>query len=151
MTGTGAFTVNVANTAAATTTWTVRGSGTLPFISAPASTFTLTTVSYAYGACYGVGTAAAVGTAAGDAVAGGGIIDGNQVAPANTPDKTGTAAACLSGGAATTATASDSYTVSTAKKSVTITWQLSAAGTLPVTVAAVQQLAALLQVSQLRQ
>jgi hypothetical protein len=137
MTGTGAFTVNVTNTAAATTTWTVRGSGTLPFISAPASTFTLTTVVNAYGACFGVGTAAAVGAAASAAVAGGGIIDGNQVAPANNPDKTGTAAACLSGGEANTGTASDSYTVSTAKKSVTITWQLSVAGTFPVTVAAV--------------
>jgi len=136
-TGTGAFTVNVTNTAAATTTWTIRGDGTVPFISATASTFTLTTVVNVFGKCFGVGSAAAVGTAAGDAVAGGGIIDGNQVAPANTPDKTGTAAACLSGGAATTGTATDSYTVSTAKKSVTITWQLSAAGTLPVTVAAV--------------
>jgi len=136
-TGTGAFTVNVTNTAAATTTWTIRGDGTVPFISATASTFTLTTVVNVFGKCFGVGSAAAVGTAAGDAVAGGGIIDGNQVAPANTPDKTGTAASCLSGGAATTATASDSYTVSTAKKSVTITWQLSAAGTFPVTVAAV--------------
>jgi len=136
MTGTGAFTVNVTNTAAATTTWTIRGDGTVPFISATASTFTLTTVVNVFGKCFGVGSAAAVGTAGGDAVAGGGIIDGNQVAPANTPDKTGTAAACLSGGAATTGTASDSYTVSTAKKSVTITWQLSAAGTFPVTVAA---------------
>jgi len=135
-TGTGAFTVNVTNTAAATTTWTIRGDGTVPFISATASTFTLTTVVNVFGKCFGVGSAAAVGTAGGDAVAGGGIIDGNQVAPANTPDKTGTAAACLSGGAATTGTASDSYTVSTAKKSVTITWQLSAAGTFPVTVAA---------------
>ena len=137
MTGTGAFTVNVTNTAAATTTWTIRGDGTVPFISATASTFTLTTVVNVFGKCFGVGSAAAVGTAAGTAVAGGGIIDGNQIAPANTPDKTGTAAACLSGGAATTGTASDSYTVSTAKKSVTITWQLSAAGTFPVTVAAV--------------
>ena len=137
MTGTGAFTVNVTNTAAATTTWTIRGDGTVPFISATASTFTLTTVVNVFGKCFGVGSAAAVGTAAGDAVAGGGIIDGNQVAPANTPDKTGTAAACLSGGAATTGTATDSYTVSTAKKAVTITWQLSAAGTFPVTVAAV--------------
>jgi len=137
MTGTGAFTVNVTNTAAATTTWTIRGDGTVPFISATASTFTLTTVVNVFGKCFGVGSAAAVGTAGGDAVAGGGIIDGNQVAPANTPDKTGTAAACLSGGAATTGTATDSYTVSTAKKSVTITWQLSAAGTFPVTVAAV--------------
>ena len=137
MTGTGAFTVNVTNTAAATTTWTIRGDGTVPFISATASTFTLTTVVNVFGKCFGVGSAAAVGTAAGTAVAGGGIIDGNQIAPANTPDKTGTAAACLSGGAATTGTATDSYTVSTAKKAVTITWQLSAAGTLPVTVAAV--------------
>jgi len=137
MTGTGAFTVNVTNTAAATTTWTIRGDGTVPFISATASTFTLTTVVNVFGKCFGVGSAAAVGTAGGDAVAGGGIIDGNQVAPANTPDKTGTATSCLSGGAATTGTASDSYTVSTAKKSVTITWQLSGAGTFPVTVAAV--------------
>ena len=137
MTGTGAFTVNVTNTAAATTTWTIRGDGTVPFISATASTFTLTTVVNVFGKCFGVGSAAAVGTEGGDAVAGGGIIDGNQVAPANTPDKTGTAAACLSGGAATTGTASDSYTVSTAKKSVTITWQLSGEGTFPVTVAAV--------------
>jgi hypothetical protein len=137
MTGTGAFTVNVTNTAAATTTWTIRGDGTVPFISATASTFTLTTVVNVFGKCFGVGSAAAVGTAAGAAVAGGGIIDGNQLAPANTPDKTGTAASCLSGGAATTGTASDSYTVSTAKKAVTITWQLSAAGTFPVTVAAV--------------
>jgi hypothetical protein len=138
MTGTGAFTVNVANTAAATTTWTVRGSGTLPFISAPASTFTLTTIVNAYGACFGVGSKAALGTAGSTAVAGGGIIDGNQVAPANTPDKSGTATECKTAGSTTgPAIASDSYTVSTLKKSVTITWQLTAAGTLPVTVAAV--------------
>jgi hypothetical protein len=136
MTATGAFTVNVTNTAAATTTWTVRGSGTVPFISAAASTFTLTTVTYTYGACYGVGSATALGTAGSAAVAGGGIIDGNQIAPANTPDKTGTASACLSAGASGPAIASDAYTVSTAKKDVTITWQLTAAGTLPVTVAA---------------
>ena len=137
ITSTGAFTVNVTNTAAATTTWTVRGGGTVGMISATAATYTLTTLDYAYGACYGVGSASAVGTAGSTAAAGGGIIDGNQVAPANTPDKTGTAAACKSAGASGPATASDSYTVSTAKPSVTITWQLSAAGTLPVTVAAV--------------
>ena len=137
ITSTGAFTVNVTNTAAATTTWTVRGGGTVGMISATAATYTLTTLDYAYGACYGVGSASAVGTAGSTAAAGGGIIDGNQVAPANTPDKTGTAAACKSAGASGPATATDSYTVSTAKPSVTITWQLSAAGTLPVTVAAV--------------
>jgi len=119
MTATGGFTVNVTNTAAATTTWTVRGSGTVQFISAASSTFTLTTVSYVYGTCFGVGSATALGAAGAAAVAGGGIIDGNQVAPLNTPDKTGTATACKSAGTAftTTPSASDSYTVSTAKKS----------------------------------
>jgi len=138
ITATGAFTVNVTNTAAATTTWTVRGAGTLQFISATASTFTLTTVSYVYGACFGVGSKAALGEIGGTAVANGGIIDGNQLAPANNPDASGTATECKTAGSTTgPQVAGDSYTVSTANKSVTIKWQLTAAGTMPVTVAAV--------------
>jgi len=137
ITGTGAFTVNVTNTAAATTTWTVRGAGTIGMVSATAATYTLTTLDYVYGACFGVGSVAALGTATSTAVAGGGIIASNQVAPANTPDKTGTASSCKTAGASGPATASASYTVSTARKAVTITWGLTAAGTFPVTVAAV--------------
>jgi hypothetical protein len=138
VTATGAFTVNVTNTAAATTTWTVRGSGTVSFVSATASTFTLTTLDYIYGACYGVGTKAALGTSGSTAVAGGGIISANQTAPANFPDASGTATACKTAGSSTgPETATKSYTVSTANKAVTIKWQLSGAGTLPVTVAAV--------------
>jgi len=138
ITATGAFTVNVTNTAAATTTWTVRGAGTLQFISATASTFTLTTVSYVYGACFGVGSKAALGEIGGTAVAGGGIIDGNQTAPANNPDASGTASECKTAGSTTgPQVAGDSYTVSTANKSVSIKWQLTAAGTMQATVAAV--------------
>ena len=138
ITATGAFTVNVTNTAAATTTWTVRGAGTLQFISATASTFTLTTVAYAYGACFGVGSKTALGTIGETAVAGGGIIDGNQLAPANNPDASGTATECKTAGSTTgPQVAGDSYTVSTANKSVSIKWQLTAVGTMQATVAAV--------------
>jgi len=136
VTATGAFTVNVTNTAATSTTFTVAGSGLLA--GATSATFTLTTQSFIYGTGWGVGSAAAIGAggSSGGAVAGAGLIDANQTAAYNSPDKTGTAAspAALNG---TPATASDTVYVSTAKKAVTLTWQLSAAGTFPVTVEAV--------------
>jgi hypothetical protein len=136
ITATGAFTVNVANTAATTTTITVGGTGSVGMVSATTASFTLTTIGYAYGVGYGSGSVAASGVAGAAVTAGYGIIDGNQLAPANAPDKTGsvTTAAALGG---TVATATDAWTVSTAKKDVTITWQLSGAGTMPITVAAV--------------
>ena len=136
VTATGAFTVNVTNTAATSTTFTVAGSGLLA--GATSATFTLTTQSFVFGTGWGVGSAAAIGAggSSGGAVAGAGLIDSNQTAAYNSPDSTGTAAspAALSG---TPATASDTVYVSTAKKAVTLTWQLSAAGTFPVTVEAV--------------
>ncbi|NBP06667.1 MAG: hypothetical protein EBV15_10715, partial [Bacteroidetes bacterium] len=136
VTATGAFTVNVTNTAATSTTFTVAGSGLLA--GATSATFTLTTQSFVFGTGWGVGSAAAIGAggSSGAAVAGAGLIDSNQTAAWNSPDKTGTAAspAALNG---TPATASDTVYVSTAKKAVTLTWQLSAAGTFPVTVEAV--------------
>jgi hypothetical protein len=136
ITATGAFTVNVTNTAAATSTFTVAGTGSVGMVSATTASFTLTTIGYVYGIGYGSGSVAASGVAGAAVTAGYGIIDGNQLAPANAPDKTGstTTAAALGG---TVATATDGWTVSTAKKDVTITWQLSGAGTMPVTVAAV--------------
>ena len=136
VTATGAFTVNVTNTAATSTTFTVAGSGLLA--GATSATFALTTQSFVFGTGWGVGSAAAIGAggSSGGAVAGAGLIDSNQTAAYNSPDSTGTAAspAALSG---TPATASDTVYVSTAKKAVTLTWQLSAAGTFPVTVEAV--------------
>ncbi len=136
VTATGAFTINVTNTAATSTTFTVAGSGLLA--GATSATFTLTTQSFVFGTGWGVGSAAAIGAggSSGGAVAGAGLIDSNQTAAYNSPDKTGTAAspAALNG---TPATASDTVYVSTAKKAVTLTWQLSAAGTFPVTVEAV--------------
>jgi len=136
VTATGAFTVNVTNTAATSTTFTVAGSGLLA--GATSATFTLTTQSFVFGTGWGVGSAAAIGAggSSGAAVAGAGLIDSNQTAAWNSPDKTGTAAspAALNG---TPATASDTVYVSTAKKAVTLTWQLSGAGTFPVTVEAV--------------
>jgi len=136
ITATGAFTVNVTNTAAASTTFTVAGTGTVGMVSATTATYTLTTIGYVYGIGYGSGSVAASGVAGAAVTAGYGVIDGNQLAPANAPDKTGstTTAAALGG---TVATATDGWTVSTAKKDVTVTWQLSGAGTMPVTVAAV--------------
>jgi hypothetical protein len=136
ITATGAFTVNVTNTAAATSTFTVGGTGSVGMVSATTASFTLTTIGYVYGVGYGSGSVAASGVAGAAVTAGYGIIDGNQLAPANAPDKTGsvTTAAALGG---TVATATDGWTVSTANKDVTITWQLSGAGTMPITVAAV--------------
>jgi len=136
ITATGAFTVNVTNTAAATTTFTVAGTGSVGMVSATTASFTLTTIGYVYGIGYGSGSVAASGVAGAAVTAGYGIIDGNQLAPANAPDKTGstTTAAALGG---TVGTTTDGWTVSTAKKDVTVTWQLSGAGTMPVTVAAV--------------
>ena len=138
VTATGAFTVNVTNTAAASTTFTVAGTGTIGMSASTASTFTLTTLDYVYGTCFGVGSATAMGANDGAAVAGFGIIDGNQLAAGNSPDKSGgaTSATCAAVGG-TPDNATDAYTVSTAKKDVTITFQMSAAGTIPVTVAAV--------------
>ena len=61
-----------------------------------ASTFTLTTLYYIYGTCFGVGSATTMGANDGAAVAGFGIIDGNQLAAGNSPDKSGgaTSATC---------------------------------------------------------
>ena len=138
VTATGAFTVNVTNTAAASTTFTVAGTGSVGMSASTASTFTLTTLDYVYGTCFGVGSATAMGANDGAAVAAYGIIDGNQLAPGNSPDKSGgaTSATCAAVGG-TPDNATDGYTVSTARKAVTITFQMSAAGTIPVTVAAV--------------
>jgi len=131
ITATGAYTVNVTNTAAASTTFTVDMAGTL--IGATDATFTLTTQDFAFGSAYGVGSAAAAGTynTAAGAVAGYGVIASNQKAGYNAPSK--------SLGSANSGTTTDStYYVSTGKTSVTLTWQLSAAaGTMPYTVAAV--------------
>jgi hypothetical protein len=136
VTATGVFTINVTNTAATSTTFTVAGSGLLA--GATSATFTLTTQSFAFGTGWGVGSAAAIGAggSSGGAVAGAGLIDSNQTAAWNSPDKTGTAATPAANGG-TPATASDTVYVSTAKTAVTLTWQLSAAGTFPVTVEAV--------------
>jgi len=136
ITATGAFTVNVTNTAAATTTFTVAGTGSVAMVSATTGTFTLTTIGYVYGIGYGSGSVAASGVAGADVTPGYGIIGANQKAVANAPDKTGsTSAAAALGG--TVATTDATWTVDTAKKDVTVTWQLSGAGTMPVTVAAV--------------
>jgi len=138
ITATGAFTVNVTNTAAATTTFTVGGTGTVGMAGSTTSSFTLTTLSYLYGTGFGAASVAVSGAQGEDVTAGFNIIGTNQKAPHNAPDKTGTAASPAATGSGTVATSDQTWTVSTAKAAVTVTWQLSGtAGTMPVTVAAV--------------
>jgi len=123
----GTFTVNVKAESNTTTTVTVKGvSGIAESI---ASTYTLTTAPQVYGTHYGVGTAAAI------VVPGFGIVtDGaGWSATASTvglvnPSPVGTTGS---------ASASDTLYVSTARTSIPLTVQLSAAGTFTYTVAAV--------------
>jgi len=138
ITATGAFTVNVTNTAAATTTFTVGGTGSVGMAGSATSTFTLTTLSYLFGTGFGAGSVAASGAQGADVTAGFNIIGANQKAPHNAPDATGTAASPAATGSGTVATSDQTWTVSTARAAVTVTWQLSGtSGTMPVTVAAV--------------
>ena len=128
-TSTGAFTVNVRNTAAATTTVTVNGPG-----AASASTYTLTTGAAVYGEAYGFGSGTATSTR------GYGIIAGTAYSSTSTASGlvAPSAAYPLGNAAATGAsTASTTFRVSTARTTVPMTWALSTSGTFSYTVAAV--------------
>ena len=127
-TATGAYTLNVRNSSAATTTVSVTGTG-----ASAAATMTLTTESSVYGKFYGFGSKAAV-TAAGFGITTGNVYattGANLTAPsAAYPD-----GVSVSGASAGTATRS--YQVSTARTSIPITWNLSANGVFSYTVAAI--------------
>ena len=127
-TATGAYTLNVRNSSAATTTVSVTGTG-----ASAAATMTLTTESSVYGKFYGFGSKAAV-TAAGF-----GITTGNAYATTGAHLTAPSAAypdgVSVSGASAGTATRS--YQVSTARTSIPITWNLSANGVFSYTVAAI--------------
>ena len=127
-TATGAYTLNVRNTSAATTTVSVTGTG-----ASAAATMTLTTESSVYGKFYGFGSKAAV-TAAGF-----GIVTGSAYATTGAHLTAPSAAypdgVSVSGASAGTATRS--YQVSTARTSIPITWNLSANGVFSYTVAAI--------------
>ena len=128
-TSTGAFTVNVRNTAAATTTVTVNGPG-----AASASTYTLTTGAAVYGEAYGFGSGTATSTR------GYGIIAGTAFSSTSTASGlVAPSAAYPLGNLAGTAasTASTTFRVSTARTTVPMTWALSTSGTFSYTVAAV--------------
>ena len=127
-TATGAYTLNVRNSSAATTTVSVTGTG-----ASAAATMTLTTESSVYGKFYGFGSKAAV-TAAGF-----GIVTGSAYATTGAHLTAPSAAypdgVSVSGASAGTATRS--YQVSTARTSIPITWNLSANGVFSYTVAAI--------------
>jgi hypothetical protein len=132
MTATGAFSFNVNTTGAGTTTVTVAGAGLLSGMTSAA--FTQTTTSQAYASGYGFGSSATT-TAAGFGIKK--VASGVYSASGVSPDKSGTYAAPANGVAGTVNTASATFHVSTARTSIPITLQMSAAGSLPYTVAAV--------------
>jgi hypothetical protein len=132
MTATGAFSFNVNTTGAGTTTVTVAGAGLLSGMTS--ASFTQTTTSQAYASGYGFGSSATT-TAAGFGIKK--VASGVYSASGVSPDKSGTYAAPANGVAGTVNTASATFHVSTARTSIPITLQMSAAGSLPYTVAAV--------------
>jgi hypothetical protein len=127
MTATGAYTLNVRNSAAATATVSVTGTG-----ASSATTFTLTSVEAVYGKYYGFGSTAAV-TAAGFGIVTGGAYTttgASLVAPS-------AAYPAGNGSTGSASSASTTFQVSTARTSIPLTWQLSANGAFSYTVAAV--------------
>ena len=132
MTATGAFSFNVNTTGAGTTTVTVAGAGLLSGMTS--ASFTQTTTSQAYASGYGFGSSATT-TAAGFGIKK--VASGVYSASGVSPDKSGTYAAPANGVAGTVNTASATFHVSTARTSIPLTLQMSAAGSLPYTVAAV--------------
>ena len=126
-TATGAYTLQVRNSAAATATVSVTGTG-----ASSAATFTLTTVDSVYGKYYGFGSTAAV-TAAGFGIITGGAFTTTGAALV-APSKAYPAG---NGSTGSASSASTTFQVSTAKTSIPMTWQLSTNGAFSYTVAAV--------------
>jgi len=128
MTATGAYTLNVRNTGAATTTVSITGTG-----ATSAATFTLTSDTQVYGKNYGFGTKAAVTTRGFGIITGGAYATTGALLTAPTkafPDGVTTSGASAS-------SASTTFQVSTAKTSIPMTWQLSDSNVFTYTVAAV--------------
>jgi hypothetical protein len=127
-TATGAYTLNVRNTGAATTTVSITGTG-----ASSAATFTLTSDTQVYGKYYGFGTKTAVTTRGFGIITGGAYATTGALLTAPTkafPDGVTTSGASAS-------SASTTFQVSTAKTSIPMTWQLSDSNVFTYTVAAV--------------
>ena len=126
-TATGAYTLQVRNSAAATATVSVTGTG-----ASSAATFTLTSVDSVYGKYYGFGSTAAVTTAGFGIITGGAFTTTGAALVA--PSKAYPAG---NGSTGSASSASTTFQVSTAKTSIPMTWQLSTNGAFSYTVAAV--------------